>query len=898
MLLSTARHALNAEACVLEEVFFPQALILPDGEARVVQVVLEPGEGGASRFRLLSAPAVEVEDAEWSLHATGSLSALRATAEAEPFVPDEVRARCPEESSGGVFYPGFREVGYTLGPAFQWIGPIWRREGEALCQMETPPLRESTDPYELYPGLVDSCFQLLCSCRSFSAEEITRGDSLFIPFSIGAFRYYGKPSGRLWCHARLPEQNDETLNGELRLYDEDGRLVAEVTGFTARRIQREAIQRATEARLPDWLYEIAWRPRPLPTGSTRIEGTWLLLADWGGMAEGLAASLRAAGARAVLAYPGEEYSRAADGTVTLDPTTPEGFRQLVEETFGDGGRGGIVDLWALDAPQPEAGGDALLQARDRGPVAALHLLQGLVSLGEKRSGVPLPRLWLVSRNAQAEGAGEVRAEQTSVWGLGRVLGMEHPELWGGLVDLDAETTPADLLAHLASMDGENQVLLHGSQRLTARLARGKLPIPEAVSLPAEATYLLTGGLGGLGVLVARWLVERGARHLALMERSGRSATHAALAEMEAAGAKVVVLRGDVTREADVERVLAEIASTLPPLRGVIHAAGVLDDGVLLRQDRARVHAAMAPKDEGAWHLHAHTQGLPLDFFVLFSSASSFIGSPGQGNYAAGNAYLDGLAHQRRAAGLPALGINWGGWAEVGMAADRDLETRLASQGLGTIPPDTGLRFLEALLGAAMRGEGPAQAAVLPFHWPRLVREVPPGMEPPLLVEILREVRPHAAAPAPSSRDHEELLARLQEAPLPERRDLLLAQIRARATAVLGLDASQAPDPRQPLNELGLDSLMAIELRNALGAAAGRTLPAMLLFDHPTLDALTDFLAREVFAEVLAPPATANGVGNPEDHWDEVATQLEALPDDDMAALMLAKLAALEEGDQE
>ena len=171
------------------------------------------------------------------------------------------------------------------------------------------------------------------------------------------------------------------------------------------------------------------------------------------------------------------------------------------------------------------------------------------------------------------------------------------------------------------------------------------------------------------------------------------------------------------------------------------------------------------------------------------------------------------------------------------------------------------------------------------------------MEPPLLVEILREVRSHAASPVPSSRDHVELVAQLREAPLPERRDLLLAQIRQRATAVLGLDAGQAPDPRQPLNELGLDSLMAIELRNALGAAAGRTLPAMLLFDHPTLDALTDFLAREAFAEVLAPPSTSNGSGSPEDHWEVVASQLEALPDDDVAALMLAKLAALEEGDE-
>ena len=372
------------------------------------------------------------------------------------------------------------------------------------------------------------------------------------------------------------------------------------------------------------------------------------------------------------------------------------------------------------------------------------------------------------------------------------------------------------------------------------------PSQLPVAFRSDATYLITGGLGGLGLLLAAWMAGRGARHLVLMGRTGASAAaREAIDKLLQTGVEIVVAEADVSRRQDVARVLADIGATASPLRGVMHCAGVLDDGVLLRQDWARFAKVMAPKVTGAWNLHHLTSGLPLDFFVFFSSIASLLGSPGQSNHAAANAFLDALAYHRRAHGLAGLSINWGGWAEIGAAAKRPAD-RGASLGVATIAPQKGLAVLEL----AMQQDY-AQIGAVPVNWQEFSRRFPGGKVPPLLSEVVRKsARPTDAPDAVGTAS--DISRRLQQAPPRERRALLLAHIRAQTSRVLGLDSSVAIDARRPLNELGLDSLMAIELRNALGMTAGRPLRATLLFDFPTLESLTDYLARELFPEGFFP----------------------------------------------
>jgi acyl transferase domain-containing protein/acyl carrier protein len=366
---------------------------------------------------------------------------------------------------------------------------------------------------------------------------------------------------------------------------------------------------------------------------------------------------------------------------------------------------------------------------------------------------------------------------------------------------------------------------------------------KAIRIRDDASYLVTGGLGGLGLAVAGWLVEQGARSLVLTSRRDPSENaRQAIESLRQAGARVEVIAADIGDGADVERLMSRIAANLPPLRGVIHAAGVVDDGVLLQQSWPRFQTVMRPKVSGTWLLHTHTRNLPLDYFVLFSTGSALLGSAAQGNYAAANAFLDGVARHRRSLGLPATTINWGAWSEVGMAAalgGRDLE-RWREHGIGMIAPDEGVRLLDRIVR-----EDVAQVAVLPIEWPRFLAQLGPAGARPLFRRVASEGvnAPRgraAAAPAVA------LLGEQLEAADPRQRiELLRQHVEERVRRVLALDASVAIDPGLGFTDLGMDSLMAVELSNHLQASLGSKLPSTLAFEHPTLAALTHFLASEV-----------------------------------------------------
>ncbi|NCT99629.1 MAG: SDR family NAD(P)-dependent oxidoreductase, partial [Comamonadaceae bacterium] len=397
------------------------------------------------------------------------------------------------------------------------------------------------------------------------------------------------------------------------------------------------------------------------------------------------------------------------------------------------------------------------------------------------------------------------------------------------------------------------------------------PAGGPTRLAADRAYLVTGGLRGLGLRVAEWLVERGARHLVLMGRQAPDARALAVIEgLRGQGAQVLAARGDVARRADLQRVLAE-AAALAPLAGVVHAAGVLDDGVIAAQTWPRFATVMGPKVRGSWNLHTLCPG--LDFLVLFSSGASVAGPAGQSNHAAANAFEDALAWYRQARGLPTVSINWGPWAEIGAAADRRLDK---PGSLRAIAPADGL----AALDHAMRRSAPgalfpnAQLAVLDSDWAHLADGAPP-----LFGELLRGlVRPgHAPAPGQTAAAPEpSLRERLASAAANRRKTLLRDHVRQLTVKVLGLQRGEDLDVTEPLRQLGLDSLMAVELRNRLGQAVGRTLPATLTFDHPSVAALTEHLAREVFADLMP----AAGAPAPQGPAPDPAPTPAAAPDVD------------------
>ncbi len=832
MILAAGAERWQRSPLVIEECSIQQGLFLPLADPATppaygqrpgvtLQTVLSPADGGCL-WQIYSLADGAQPDA-WQLHAAGKVRPTQEETRRALLDLATVRARCQTAIDGATHAQQLRDQGIHFGPAFQALTELFVGEGEALGAIVLPvAVRSSGDAYQLHPVLLDAALRVSSALMPATTDP-------YLPFAVEQLHFYPynnfQRQSKLWSYVQKRADQiatPDSLHVDLTLVDESGQVVAQLTNFVLRRAKRQALL-AHQQRL-DWLYELSWKPVSRGTTSAFAQeaGRWLILADRQGYGADLAARLEAKGEQCCVLY------HDADGAPTV---TVEAFQRHLslrgESNPGNLGPKlcGVVFLWGLDTF--DATDEAIPTAARQLSIAALHLVQAILQSGES------PRLWVVTQAAVGHDVPRVQMQQAPLWGLARTIQAEQPELactavdLTATIDLTATVNPAALFEEVWFADEEQQLLLRGTERLAARLVRHKGQRVRPLALSPEASYLITGGLGGLGLQVAQWLVAQGARALLLAGRRGVTTAEAAVAirAMEEAGAQIVVLQADIANRADVRRLLAA-SQAVGPLRGIIHAAGVIDDGILLRQSATRFAAVMAPKIDGTWHLHTLTQALPLDFFVCFSSVAALLGNSGQGNYAAANAFMDALAQRRQQEGRPALSINWGGWAEVGLAAE--LVKQTAATGLGEIAPTQGVDLLGLLLTHAA-----AQVGVLPIDWPKFQENPASRALSPLLAELVK----------PRTTERGTATMRRQLAPLTAvaRAALVKGHVQEVVTNLLGV----TPADQESFFLFGLDSLLSIQLANRLAAAWEIALPATLAFKENTIAELTEFLINRL-----------------------------------------------------
>lgn len=611
------------------------------------------------------------------------------------------------------------------------------------------------------------------------------------------------------------------------------------------RVRDEAVLQQIQS--DAWTYGVSWRKTPSPAVASPggVSGSWLVVGD-NAVATEVAAGLRSRGANAVEAVPARDLTRQGPmrwGVPIADEGAVSALLGALATSDGGACRG-VLYLAALDAP---ALGDAHDGAAGECIWGGLLAFAKALATASSSDG---PRLWVATAGAQSLGSENAPGHplHALAWGLGRVLANESPGTWGGLLDLDPAASDAqnanallsEWLAAAASPGSsaaaEDQVAIRGGERHVARLTRAALA-RRASGPPAirrDAAYLVTGGLGALGLLWARALAERGARRLILLARTampprerwlelGPSDPHFAAAQailaMEKAGAHVRVESLDVADglalQAFVERYRRE---GHPPIAGVFHCAGVLRDGIALHLNRDSFLEVLRPKVEGALNLDRAFASTALDHFVLFSSAAGLLGSPGQGNYAAANAFLDALAQARRAAARPGLSIAWGPWSEAGLAHRPDRAGRLALRGMKGLASAAGIAVLDRLL----KRDPPPVTAVLDATWGELFAAYDDLDERPFYSELRAEAPREAKAPVLDA-------GSLRALPPDARRDAVLSHLKALLGRAFGC-APETLDAQQPMNQMGLDSLIVLELSSRLKQSLG-VAPALELFAH-------------------------------------------------------------------
>jgi NADP-dependent 3-hydroxy acid dehydrogenase YdfG/acyl carrier protein len=759
----------------VEELVLQAPLVIPDRGGVQVQLAVGAADESARRpLNVYSRREDTGPDGPWVEHAVGTL--VQGGTE-----PSFDLAQWPPPGAQAVrldgLYEGLGGLGVEYGPAFRGLVAAWQRGEEVFAEVALPH-GIAAESFGLHPALLDAALQAMALS---SAAEAENGQGPVMPFAWSGLELHA--AGATALRVRIIQTGQDSVC--LQAADVAGSPVASVASLAVRPADLAAL---TGPGGLEWLFRVQWRPVELPAASA---GRQIAVLGETGL-DGL-----------------DEVPAVVVACLPTDGALPGGLREAVHQVLA------TVQAWVAE---DRFAGSQLVVATS-----------GAVTTGPDEQITSMP------------GA--------AVWGLVASAQSEHP---GHVVLADVDTvadsaTLALIAAGVAA--GEPRFAIRSGGLRVSRLARATLAehSGQPRACDPNGTVLITGGTGALGAVVARHLVTaHGQRHLILASRRGPGAPGTAelaadlaglgLDALDTRGARVQIVACDVADQESLRALLADIPSERP-LTGVVHAAGVLDDGLITSLTPQQADAALAVKAEGAWYLHELTKNLDLDMFVLFSSVAGVLGNPGQGNYAAANSFLDALAWYRNGRGLPAVSLAWGFWEQAnGMWVGETNAQRMNRQGARGLSQAEALSLFDAGVASGEPALVAARldAAVL-GTWAEAV--------PPLLSELVR--MPVRARSAVGAGDGPKLAERLAAMPDAERERAVLELVRGEVAAVLGHSSAEAVEAASTFLQLGFDSLTAVELRNRINAATGLRIPAAAVFDHPTPEALAQQLCEQI-----------------------------------------------------
>jgi phthiocerol/phenolphthiocerol synthesis type-I polyketide synthase D len=820
--LAAASEALDlpVDALSVNQLEVEQMLTL-DGHTQLATQLIRNGD---SKIRIEISSRSPSGD--WTRHAV-------AKAEASP---PEVTPDRPTPAAGAAIavspadlYAVLRQAGQHHGPAFAALTRIDRlSDGSVETEITLPDEAPRHPGYRIHPAMLDAALQSLAAAMPDDGSAGS-SEASYLPVSFETLRVYGNPGRYARCRAKLTSLDEGGAGklGRIVLTDDAGNVTAEINDIYLRSVER----RSVPLPLAQKIFESTWVEKAIqgdPAAPARAlqegqaPGSWLVLTNASctghtkAMADEFTAGWRCANHRVITASLDDESAMlAAFGETAGDPEHPPT---------------GVVIFLPDCSTGPDGG---VTQARDL-VWSISTVLRAVVGGWHGRS----LRLWLVSGGGLTVDDGESGQPAIgALKGLVRVLTYEHPDLRATLVDLDATRDPAAattkaLSAELEAPDSgllDTVIAWRGERRYVERLSRATLVVAQQDPVVRSgASYIITGGLGGLGLVVAQWLVDNGAGRVVLNGRSEPAdEQRKILAELESR-AEIVVVRGDVASPGTADRLVAAAEDPNRQLRGIVHTAAVIDDSLLYSMSRESLERVWAPKAIGALRLHQASTTRELDWWVGFSSTASLLGAPGQGAYACANAWLDALVASRRASGLPAAVINWGPWSEVGMART------LAGSVLDPITPGEGIAALESLLATDRWHTGVAR-----LRPDRALIAFPEIRNLDFFSAVVEELDAAGGGDDWAGPDS------LRDLDPVEAQRIMTDLLRSRIAAVMGYADRSAVDPTMPLLELGMDSLMAVRIRNTARADFGAEPPVALLLQGASLHDLAADLMRQL-----------------------------------------------------
>lgn len=836
----------------IKNILFPSALMLSNTEHRDVQFAINQKEN--NKFRITSLPAHADEDDSYLLHCTGQVNSSDHYQRNFQLNLADLRSRLTEKLDTHRIFAALQHYNVELGPSHRWITNILRSDREVLCEMRALPEVKMVDEFHLYPGLIDSCFQVL------AAIKFTEDSKAFVPFSIKSFRYHSDCRYRkLFAYGVLkPAKNigAQKVVGDIFLVNEKGKLVAEIIELESRQASLEQLSQA-QASQSRWFYEIQWQEKSLQESANKSqdESKQTLPAHWLVIQNGPPVQF-VFQAQAAIRFTYLTIDKSDCGNPEhLKFSSPE---QLCQHISDNQEHFEIIDGTVIfcSSLNEQKHYDNISDLKfDETAIVEEIFLQQQSSTGTWLDVVKALRelkcssekkLLTITMNSQTiHGRDSINPWQAPTWAMSQVLRQENPALSvfnldvPNLTDMSMQQIFSEIV-HLTTngkKQEETHIAYQNGLRYVARLERSKTKFNPNISKMTGAV-LITGGTGALGLVFAQHLLEKGVQKVFLMSRSGMNeACHQQINQLpETSQQQLEVIKGDVGNFTEVQDAIKHIKNGKDPLIGILHCAGILDDGMIQNQNFNRYWEVFRPKAIGAWNLHKATLNENLLFFVCFSSSASILGAMGQSTYAGANSFMDALCRKRYQQGKRALSVNWGAFLEVGMASQlRTIRRRHAMQGISSIPVKEGVT---ALLNAISADK--PQLMVIPIKWEQLAS----SLQPAHILPLFRRVINMKAVKSSHSRTSWAVeLARLGN---DEKKAKLSQYIKGSIYQSLGLRAEdELLQFDQGFFDMGVDSLISVEIYEKIQLQLGLPLPSTVLFDYPNLNELCNYLLGEL-----------------------------------------------------
>ncbi len=858
MLLAIAQDLRHPFCCTIENVEFHAPLTVRQDEKRAVQFIIQDNNAEQMKFELVSADK-KSQNENWIKHCLGNIQMSQVRENGKRVAVEELKNRYPEVTSGFNVYDVMKKLGFKLGDGFTRIAKLWQGADEGVCYLEPKQDIPGLDDYIVYAGTIDSIFQTVFSVSELSRKMDSQSERFSlrttIPISISKLKYYYRGAKSYWCHVKVDNSQQSGAVGDVDVYNEKGEIVFEIEKIMAKLTDRDSLLNELDNKGNHLLYNVEWIEKSrneqdlMSNENEKVNENvkYVVFGNNPVVVNNFSEKFNSYGANPIRVIQGASYRELREDMYSLSYTNKKDFAKLLESIADKYGneKFRIIYLSTTDEAAIDKISLEELQAREEKDCSGLlYLVQAITELNYIRKMT----IKVITNNVHNLDGVATSVYQSTLWGFSEVIRLEHTQIWDGIIDTDTnmlKNNIDEMIKEIINGQDKQVVLRNNKKRYIPKLVKGakSLDCKEKldISVQGEALYIITGGTGTIGQVYAEYLIEKGAKNVVLVSRSDAKGE---LPEMidswKEQGINISLEKVDISSEADVAALVQKLKQNKMPIKGLVHAAGTIEDSMIKDQTWNSFANLFKTKVSGTYNLHKALSDENLDFFIMISSIASVVGNMGQANYAAANYFMDIFARYRRSLGMPAMSMCWGPWAGSGVTA-RSAEAikNIKIKGIKSISKELSKKMMDRVFNKDI-----ASIVIADANWEVYSEKTGVDEVTKFLADFITEDT-KAEENNKKAAVQEDVLAKLRVMGICERSEFLLSYLQKIAAKIMGFTDVNNVSADSSLMEQGVDSLMIFSLRNEMKSLLNVQVDISVFFNNPSLRKLNEYLLANI-----------------------------------------------------